>query len=129
MPQNLSAPETPWYKNSCITSALANGAKDAAIDAIGLIPVAGGVARSIGHIGGYRGVVADQFGARTIGALGKTVGIENGAISFSTGDPTSWVSAGLTAAGFIPGAGQISTAASLAWDVGVTAYKVYQCPK
>jgi hypothetical protein len=79
--------------------------------------------------GGSSGVVADQYGARVIGALGKTAGIENGAVSFSISDATSWVSAGLTLAGFIPGAGQIATAASLAWDVGVTAYKVSKCPR
>ena len=60
----------PWYKNSCITSALGAGAVSAGIDAIGLIPEAGGLARMIGHGAGYVGVVADQLGSRVVGAVG-----------------------------------------------------------
>jgi hypothetical protein len=29
---------TPWYHNSCVTSALGKGALSAGVDAIGLIP-------------------------------------------------------------------------------------------
>ena len=101
------------------------------IDAIGLIPEAGGVARMIGHGAGYRGVVADQLGHNVIEAVGKTAGTVNSAagVSSSSSDWTSWVSSGITVADFIPVVNDFTAAASVAWDAGVTAYKVYQCPK
>lgn len=68
---------TPWYKNSCITSALESYAVNAGVDSIGFIPEAGGVARVIGHQAGYVGVVADKFGSKLITAAGKTAGVEN----------------------------------------------------
>lgn len=46
----MTAPNngTPWYKNTCVTSALKSGAINAGIDAIGFLPEAGGVARVVG---------------------------------------------------------------------------------
>ena len=120
---------TPWYKNSCVTGALKTGAINAGIDAIGFIPEAGGLARMIGHGSGYRGVVADQLGHRVIKAVGKTAGVENSAIGFDSSDWTSYVSAGITIGDFIPVVNEFTTVAALAWDTGVAAYKVYQCPK
>jgi hypothetical protein len=35
-------------------------------------------------------------------AVGKTAGVENSAVGFDSGDWTSWVSAGITVADFIP---------------------------
>jgi len=120
---------TPWYKNACVTGALKTGAINAGIDAIGFIPEAGGVARMIGHGAGYRGVVADQLGKRVIKAVGKTASTENSLIGFDSSDWTSYVSAGITIGDFIPVVNEFTTVAALAWDTGVAAYKVYQCPK
>jgi len=119
---------TPWYHNSCVTSALKTGAINAGIDAIGFIPEAGGVSRMISHGAGYVGVVADKFGANVVNAVGKTAGTVNSAAGVSS-DWTSWVSAGITVGDFIPVVNEFTTVAALAWDTGVTAYKVYQCPK
>lgn len=121
-------PGTPWYKSSCVTSALKTGAINAGIDAIGFIPEAGGVARTIGHGAGYRGVVADRLGHSVIKAVGKTAGSVNSAAGVSS-DRTSWVSAGITVGDFIPVVNEFTTVAALSWDTGVAAYKVYQCPK
>jgi hypothetical protein len=83
----------------------------------------------IGHGGGYRGVVADQLGHRVINSVKKTAGTANSAAGVSSSDWTSWVSAGITVGDFIPVVNEFTTVAALAWDTGVTAYKVYQCPK
>jgi RHS repeat-associated protein len=119
---------TPWYQNTCVTGALKTGAINAGIDAIGFIPEAGGVARMIGHGAGYVGVVADKLGSKVVTAVGKTAGTVNSAAGISS-DWTSWVSAGITVGDFIPVVNEFTTVAALAWDTGVTAYKVYQCPK
>lgn len=95
----------------------------------GSFPEAGGVARMIGHGAGYRGVVADQLGKRVIKAVGKTASTENSLIGFDSSDWTSYVSAGITIGDFIPVVNEFTTVAALAWDTGVAAYKVYQCPK
>ncbi len=121
--------QKPWYKNACVTDALKTGTKNIAIDAIGFIPEAGGVARMVGHQAGYKGIVADRYGSNMIRAAGKTAGFDNSAVGFSTGDWTSWVSAGITALDYVPVVNEFTTTAALSWDAGVTAYKVYQCPK
>jgi RHS repeat-associated protein len=59
--------------NSCTARALGAGLASAALDAIGLIPEMGGVARMIGHGAGYRGIVADQAGARILQAVDGSV--------------------------------------------------------
>jgi hypothetical protein len=82
----------------------------------------------ISHGAGYVGVVADKFGANVVNAVGKTAGTVNSAAGVSS-DWTSWVSAGITVGDFIPVVNEFTTVAALAWDTGVTAYKVYQCPK
>ncbi len=120
---------TPWFENACVTDALKEGAVSLGVDAIGFIPEAGGVARIIGHQAGYVGKVADQFGSNIIRAAGKTAGFETSAIGFSVNKKTYWVSAAITVADFIPVVNEFTAAASVAWDLGVTAYNVSQCSK
>jgi hypothetical protein len=42
-----AAPPTPWYKNPCVTKAIAKGALSTGIDAIGLIPGGGAVSEGV----------------------------------------------------------------------------------
>ncbi|MGB8060514.1 MAG: hypothetical protein WCF26_01290, partial [Candidatus Sulfotelmatobacter sp.] len=122
-----AAPPLPWYKNSCITSALGAGAVSAGIDAIGLIPEAGGLARMIGHGAGYVGVVADQTGAGVIKAFGGSTGAVNGLAGLGDTSAEGLVSTGLTVAGFIPGLGQAAAVGSLGVDVYKTVRAIGQC--
>lgn len=92
---------TPWYQNSCITSALGKGALSVGVDSIGLIPEAGGVARMIGNQAGYAGVVADQFGANVLNAVGHTGTTIQGLNGLTDTSPTGLLSTGFTVAGFI----------------------------
>ncbi len=125
---NISAaPSLPWYKNSCITGALASGALSAGIDAIGLIPEAGGVARIIGHQAGYVGVVADQAGSSVIKAFGASTGTVNGLAGLGDASAEGLVSTGLTVAGFIPGLGQLAAGASIVNDAIKTGIAISKC--
>jgi hypothetical protein len=63
--------KTPWYNNPCVTNNLLKGAGSTALDSLGLIGPAGGVARFLGHQAGYRGIVADQYGSKVVGAASK----------------------------------------------------------
>jgi hypothetical protein len=119
----------PWYKNACVQNALKSGAKSVGIDALGFLPEAGGVARVVGHQAGYVGKVADNLGKNMLTAGTKTTGFLNGATGFSSSDWTTWVSAGITAADFVPVLSDFTTPAAIIWDAGVAAYKVYQCPQ
>jgi hypothetical protein len=47
---------TPWYHNSCITSALLKGAGSTALDAVGLIPEGGAVAGAFSLWNGAAGI-------------------------------------------------------------------------
>ncbi len=123
-----AAPRLPWYKNSCITSALGAGAVSAGIDAIGLIPEAGGLARMIGHGAGYVGVVADQLGSRVVGAVGASTSTVNGLAGLGDTSPEGLLSTGLTVAGFIPGLGQAASIGSIIMDTYKTAKAISQCP-
>jgi RHS repeat-associated protein len=118
---------TPWYKNSCITNALGSGALNVGIDAIGLIPEAGGISRMIGHGGGYRGIVADQTGYRVVNALGKSTGFVSGLGGLLDTSPEGLISTGLAVAGFIPVAGQVASGLSVAFDIYKTAKAISQC--
>jgi hypothetical protein len=109
------------------------------IDALGFIPGekdveagvkigAGTVARQIGNWKGYRGIVADQFGARFVAGQSQNVmyagtgyGIGNGA---GTGD---WIGDGLSAAGLIPGLNEFAAGASIVYDGVKTAKAVMNC--
>src|SRR6185437_12110841 len=93
---------TPWYKNSCITSALGPGAVSVGLDSIGLIPVAGGassLARAFGHQAGYVGVVADHLRGNVINAVQKTAGTAQGLSGLFDASPQGLISDGLTVAG------------------------------
>jgi hypothetical protein len=122
-----AAPPTPWYKNSCITSALGAGALSLGVDAIGLIPEAGGIARVIGHQAGYVGVVADQTGAGVIKAFGGSTSAVQGLNGLFDTSPEGLLSTGLTVAGFIPGAGQVASIGSIIVDSYKIAKAVGQC--
>ena len=119
--------KTPWYKNPCVTSALAKGALSVGVDAIGLIPEAGGVARVIGHQAGFVGVVADQTGSRVIKAVGASTGTVQGLNGLFDTSPTGLLSTGLTVAGFIPGLGQLASGASIVVDAVKTGMEISQC--
>jgi len=125
---NNGTTQTP-YKNPCVTSALKSGAISVGIDLLGFLPEVGGVARVVGHQAGYVGIVADNLGKNMLKAGTKTTGVLNSATGFSSSDWTTWVSAGITAADFVPVLSDFATPAAIIWDTGVAAYKVYQCPK
>jgi hypothetical protein len=126
-PTVSAAPPTPWYKNSCITSALGDAALSVGIDAIGLIPEAGGIARVIGHQAGFRGVVADQLGAKLIKSVGGSTSAVHGLAGLGDTSPDGLISTGLTIAGFIPGLGQATSVLSIFHDAYVTAKAIGQC--
>jgi hypothetical protein len=106
----------------CVQGALLSNAVSLRIDAVGLIPEAGGVAKLIGNQAGYRGVVADQLGAKIIGAFGKSTSTVNGLSSITDTSGLGLASTALTITGFIPGLGQASAALSL----GVDLFKTYK---
>ena len=108
-------------------SALGAGTVKAAIDAIGLIPSAGGLSRMIGHGSGYRGVVADQVGFGVVNATGKSTSAVRGVAGLFDTSPEGLLSTGLTVAGFIPGLGAGASTLSLFHDIYVTAKAVSQC--
>jgi RHS repeat-associated protein len=120
---------TPPSKNPCVTDALKSGAITLGIDALGFLPEVGGVARVVGHQAGYVGKVADNLGKNMLTAGTKTTGFLSSATGFNSSDWTTWVSAGITAADFVPVLSDFTTPVAMAWDAGVTAYEVYQCPK
>ena len=106
----------------CVQSVLLSNAVSVGIDAVGLIPEAGGVARFIGNQAGYRGVAADQRGAKVIRAFGKSTSTVNGLSSITDTSCLGLASTALTVTGFIPGLGQASAALSL----GVDLFKTYK---
>jgi hypothetical protein len=123
-----AAPSTPWYKNACITGAIADFGLHAGLDAIGLIPEAGGIARLIGHQVGYVGAVADQAGARIIKAVGASTGTGSGLVGLGDNSPQGLISTGLTVVGFIPGLGQLAAGASIVNDAIRTGISISKCP-
>jgi hypothetical protein len=98
-----------------------------AVDSIGLIPEAGGLARIIGHQAGYVGVVADQAGSSVVKAVGASTGTASGLAGLSDTSPEGLLSTGLTIAGFIPGVGQAASGLSIALDIFKTAKAVIHC--
>ncbi len=120
--------QTPsWYKNSCVTNAVAKGALSVGIDSIGLIPEAGGVARVIGHQAGYVGAVADQVGFKVVNAVGKSTSTVQGLSGLIDTSSEGLLSTGLTIAGFIPGFGQVAAGASIVLDIYKTAEAIGKC--
>jgi hypothetical protein len=126
-PTITAAPFQPWYKNSCITGALGDAALQVGIDAIGLIPEAGGIARVIGHQAGYVGVVADKSGSKIIKAVGGSTSTASGLAGLDATSSEGLVSTGLTVVGFIPGAGQVASGHSIGWDVYRAAKAIRKC--
>lgn len=122
-----AAPQKPWYENSCITDALGDAALHAGIDAIGLIPEAGGIARIIGHGAGFRGVVADQLGHKVIDALGKSTGGVTGLAGLGDTSPEGLASTALTIAGFVPVLGTAASIGSILLDTYKAAKAIGQC--
>ena len=125
--QNAPDNDTPWYK-TCTAKALGKGAVNLGIDALGFLPEVGGVARVVGHQAGYVGKVADNVGKNMLTAGTKTTGFLNSATGIDSSDWTTWVSAGITAADFVPVLSDFTTPAAMIWDAGTAAYKAYQCP-
>jgi len=118
----------PWYRNSCITSALGKGALSVGVDSIGLIPEAGGISRMIGHGAGYFGVVADRAGYRVVDAVGHTGAAAQGLNGLTDTSGTGVLSTGLTIAGFIPGLGQGAAVLSMVNDAIKTGIAISKCP-
>src|SRR5579884_2029287 len=135
----ISAAPTPWYKNSCITTALGNAALKVGIDAIGLIPEAEGftkafentagyqLARAIGNFAGYQGVVATQYGMKVVAQGKGAIAMVNGAFRLGDTSVDGLISTSLTIAGFVPGLGQGAAVLSIFHDAYVTAKAVGQC--
>jgi hypothetical protein len=107
--------------------ALGAGLLSVGIDAIGLIPEAGGISRLIGHGGGYRGVVADQAGYSVVKALGGSTNTVRGITGLIDTSPTGVASTVATVAGFVPGLGQIAAGASIVVDVAKTGMVIANC--
>jgi hypothetical protein len=115
---------TPWYK-TCTAKALGKGAVNLGIDALGFLPEAGGVARVVGHQAGYVGKVADNLGKNMLTAGTKTTSFLNSAIGFDRSDWTTWVSAGITVADFVPVLSDFTTPAAMIWDGGTALYRAH----
>jgi RHS repeat-associated protein len=138
-PGSASSSGTPWYK-TCIAKALGSGALSIGLDALGFIPGekdveaaveigSGSVARQIGNWNGYRGIVADRFGARFIADQSQNVreAAEGGEIGNGAGTG-EWLEAGIHAAGLIPGLNDAAAAVSIVYDGIKTAMAVANCP-
>ena len=129
---------TPWYK-SCTAQALGSGALSIGVDALGFIPGekdvqaaveigSGTVARQIGNWNGYRGIVADQFGARFIAGQSQNVSAAASGYSIGNGVGTGdWLGTGLAVAGLIPGLNELAAGASIVYDGYKTAKAAANC--
>lgn len=125
---------TPWYK-TCTAQALGNGLISEAIDSVGLIP--GGkdieigaetIARQVGHMKGYRGIVADQYGRRVLTGAGSR--LKGAATGISLGQSVTGddkVSTTLNVLSLIPAFGTVPSMLSMGWDAAKTAKAVYDC--
>jgi hypothetical protein len=129
-----STRKTPWYKNSCITGALANGALHVGIDAIGLIPEGGLVSRAIGNSFNYRGIVADQFGNKILGAVAMGTGIGKVGMFSNETSTAGVISTGLGVfeianylGGSIPVVAQIISGAEIVVDAIDTGMAIAKC--
>jgi len=130
---------TPWYK-SCTAKALGSGALSIGVDALGFIPGekdvqaaveigSGTIARQVGNWKGYRGIVADQFGARFIAGQSQNVMYAGAGYSIGNGAGTGdWLGTGLAVAGLIPGLNEVAAVASIGYDAYKTVKAVASCP-
>ena len=119
--------QRPRYDTQCVKDAVAQASVSIGFDAIGLIPEAGGIARAVGRQSGYRGVVADQFGYRTIYAFGAATGFKNVVYGISDTTAAGVASTALGIAGFVPGLGQGAAALSLGLDAIKLANALSMC--
>jgi hypothetical protein len=79
-----AAPPTPWYKNPCVTKAIAKGALSTGIDAIGLIPGGGAVSEELSL---FNGAAAVSNGTAILGRLQLGAGIITTANGASNSSP------------------------------------------
>jgi len=127
---------TPWYKNPCVTSALAKGAASTAIDAVGLLPEGGAVAGAFSLWHGAAGVsnginilARVQFGAAIIStASAGSDASGDGAFSLAGAQlATGFASIGAGLAKATPIVGQVLSGISVAEDLYGTYEAVAGC--
>ncbi len=116
-----AAPSQRWYRNPCVTGALAKGAASAGIDAIGLLPEGGAVAKAFSLFHGAAGV---SNGIKIVQRVKAGTGIVSTTSPLNDG---SAMSTFLGVVGFIPGAGQLAAGASIVLDAARTGMAVAQC--
>ena len=110
-----------------------------AVDSLGFIPGekdvqaaveigSGSLARQIGNWNGYRGIVADRFGARFIATGSQDVKAVQAGYGIGSGVGVGdWASAGLSAVGLIPGLNDVATGLSVGKDIYQTWSAVAKC--
>jgi hypothetical protein len=128
---------TPWYKNPCITSALAKGAGSTAIDAIGLLPEGGVVASAFSLWHGAAAVSNGgkilervQFGAAIISTANAGSDVQGSEGAFSLSGAQLATGAAAIGAGLLrsaPIVGQALSAASVLEDLYGTYKAVAGC--
>src|SRR5580658_181903 len=126
-----AAPPTPWYKNPCVTKAIAKGALSTGIDAIGLIPGGGAVSAELSL---FNGAAAVSNGTAILGRLQLGAGIITAANGASD---TSGLGAIQTVAGVggivagvakaAPVVGQVLSGISVGLDLIGTGMNIAQC--
>jgi RHS repeat-associated protein len=126
-----AAPPTPWYKNPCVTKAIAKGALSTGIDAIGLIPGGGAVSAELSL---FNGAAAVSNGTAILGRLQLGAGIITAANGASD---TSGLGAIQTVAGVggivagvakaTPVVGQVLSGISVGLDLIGTGMNIAQC--
>jgi RHS repeat-associated protein len=137
---NAPSNGTPWYKNSCITGALAKGAATAGLDAIGLLPEGGVVSAAFSLWHGAAGISNGRNIQRTVAFGAGIITAASGAndLSNSNGvNPSSvitGISSGVGVLGIakslgaaIPVAGQVIAGVSVGLDVLGTIAEVAEC--
>ena len=128
---------TPWYKNPCITSALAKGAGSTAIDAIGLLPEGGAVAGAFSLWHGAAAVSNGgkilervQFGAAIISTANAGSDVQGSEGAYSLSGAQLATGAAAIGAGLLKAApivGQALSAASVLEDLYGTYKAVAGC--
>jgi hypothetical protein len=104
------------------------------IDAIGLIPEGGLVSRAIGNSFNYRGIVADQFGNKILGAVAMGTGIGKVGMFSNETSTAGVISTGLGVfeianylGGSIPVVAQIISGAEIVVDAIDTGMAIAKC--
>jgi hypothetical protein len=122
--------KTPWYKNPCIIKALKASAVDVGVDSLEFIPEVGGassLARSVGHLGGYVGVVADNVGSKVIKEIKDTANGASGVAGLSDTSPEGLAKTVLGIAGFIPVANDFAAVLSIGIDLNKLREAIKKC--